>query len=64
MASYLTKEEMEMTRVEVNLQIALWIQSCKPHVEVTKLLDDVREHERHVCKSDRHRFSDADGNPD
>ena len=44
--NYLTEEELKMNRKLVNLQIALGLQTCKTKGEVSRLLDDIREHER------------------
>jgi len=63
MPSYLTAEEMRMSREEVNLQTVLGIESCKSREDIIELLDDVREHERNLNCCQLHRFSDADGNP-
>jgi hypothetical protein len=46
--TYLTKDELEMSIEEVNLQVVLGLQSCKTKNDVCGLLNDLRQHERHV----------------
>lgn len=48
--NYLTEAELELSREEVNLQIATGLESCKTKAEVCELLDDVRAHENYVQK--------------
>ncbi len=47
---YLTTSELELSREEVNLQIALGLESCKTKEDVCELLEDVRAHERYLLR--------------
>lgn len=47
--NYLTGDEFEnLSREDVNMQIALGLRSCKTLKDVTKLLDDIRAHEKYL----------------
>lgn len=46
--NYLTEKEMELPKDMVNLQFVLGLQSCKTKNDVCDLLEDLRQHERHV----------------
>lgn len=49
---YLTAEEMEMERDEVNLQIVLAISSCKTKQDVCDLLTEIRRHEMYLLSKE------------
>lgn len=51
--AYLTNQEMDLLdRNEANLQILLGLRSCATGEDVCVLLDDIREHEKHMLKKE------------
>lgn len=51
--NYLTGQEFtDLTRLEIDTQIALGLRSCEKISDVLELLSDVREHERYMMRKE------------